>query len=47
MTVVDPKISKAEVRMALKGMKSGKVVGPDDKPVEVWMCLGEVEVEFF
>lgn len=28
-------ISKSEVRRALKRMKSGKAVGPDDIPVEV------------
>ncbi|KAK3521291.1 hypothetical protein QTP70_003137 [Hemibagrus guttatus] len=27
-------------------MKSGKAVGPDDIPVEVWKCLGEAAVEF-
>ncbi|KAK3533747.1 hypothetical protein QTP70_025045 [Hemibagrus guttatus] len=35
-----------EVRKALKRMKSGKAVGPDDIPVEVWKCLGEAAVEF-
>ena len=40
------KISKGEVRRALKRMKSGKAVGPDDIPVEVWKCLGEVEETF-
>lgn len=40
------KMSKAEVRRALKKMKSGKVVGPDDGPVGVWKCLGEVDIEF-
>ncbi|KAK2890506.1 hypothetical protein Q8A73_018806 [Channa argus] len=40
------KISKSEVRRTLKRMKSGKAVGPDDIPVEVWKCLGEVAVEF-
>ncbi|KAK3545944.1 hypothetical protein QTP70_016948, partial [Hemibagrus guttatus] len=40
------KIRKDEVRMALKRMKSGKAVGPDDIPVEVWKCLGEAAVEF-
>ncbi|KAK3556024.1 hypothetical protein QTP70_000730 [Hemibagrus guttatus] len=35
------KIRKDEVRKALKRMKSGKAVGPDDIPVEVWKCLGE------
>ena len=38
------KIKKDEVRKALKRMKSGKAVGPDDIPVEVWKCLGEVAV---
>ncbi|KAK3521020.1 hypothetical protein QTP86_018665, partial [Hemibagrus guttatus] len=35
-----------EVRKALKRMKSGKAVGPDDIPVEVCKCLGEAAVEF-
>ncbi|MCJ8733950.1 hypothetical protein PDJAM_G00229570 [Pangasius djambal] len=40
------RIRKDEVRKALKRMKSGKAVGPDDIPVEVWKCLGEAAVEF-
>ncbi|KAK3537128.1 hypothetical protein QTP70_002141 [Hemibagrus guttatus] len=40
------KIRKDEVRKALKRMKSGKAVGPDDIPVEVWKYLGEAAVEF-
>ncbi|KAK3562747.1 hypothetical protein QTP86_006961 [Hemibagrus guttatus] len=40
------KIRKDEVRKASKRMKSGKAVGPDDIPVEVWKCLGEAAVEF-
>ncbi|KAK3528532.1 hypothetical protein QTP70_001737 [Hemibagrus guttatus] len=40
------KIRKAEIRKALKRMKSGKAVGPDDIPVEVWKCLGKAAVEF-
>ncbi|KAK3507758.1 hypothetical protein QTP70_035282 [Hemibagrus guttatus] len=40
------KIRKDEVRKALKRMKSGKAVGPDDIRVEVWKCLGEAAVEF-
>ncbi|KAK3514278.1 hypothetical protein QTP70_012896 [Hemibagrus guttatus] len=40
------KIRKDEVGKALKRMKSGKAVGPDDIPVEVWKCLGEAAVEF-
>ena len=27
-------------------MKNGKAVGPDDIPVEVWKCLGEIALEF-
>ncbi|KAK3575645.1 hypothetical protein QTP86_031602, partial [Hemibagrus guttatus] len=41
------KIRKDEVRKALKRMKSGEAVGPDDIPVKVWKCLGEAAVEFF
>ncbi|KAK3511567.1 hypothetical protein QTP70_010707 [Hemibagrus guttatus] len=37
---------KDEVRKALKRMKSGKAVGPDNIPVEVWKYLGEAAVEF-
>ncbi|KAK3545937.1 hypothetical protein QTP70_016961, partial [Hemibagrus guttatus] len=40
------KIRKDEVRKPLKRMKSGKAVGPDNIPVEVWKCLGEAAVEF-
>ncbi|KAK3541849.1 hypothetical protein QTP86_008058 [Hemibagrus guttatus] len=40
------KVRKDEVRKALKRMKSGKAVGPDDIPVEVWKCLAEAAVEF-
>ncbi|KAK3532331.1 hypothetical protein QTP86_016043, partial [Hemibagrus guttatus] len=40
------KIRKDEVRKALKRMKSGKAVGPDNIPVDVWKCLGEAAVEF-
>ncbi|MCJ8749168.1 hypothetical protein PDJAM_G00173260 [Pangasius djambal] len=35
------KIRKDEVRKALKRMKSGKAVGPDNIPVVVWNCLGD------
>ncbi|KAK3569915.1 hypothetical protein QTP86_007356 [Hemibagrus guttatus] len=40
------KIRKDEVRKALKRMKSGKAVGPDDILVEVWKCLAEAAAEF-
>ncbi|KAI5624348.1 gastrula zinc finger protein XlCGF28.1-like [Silurus asotus] len=40
------RISKEEVRAAIKRMKSGKSVGPDDILVEAWRCLGEMAVNF-
>ena len=49
VTVVDQevaKISDDEVKRALKRMKSGKALCPDDIPVEVWKCLGEMAVHF-
>ncbi|KAG2459007.1 P5I13 protein, partial [Polypterus senegalus] len=39
-------ISKEKVRTAMKRMKNGKAVGPDDIPVEEWKCLGGMAVEF-
>ena len=40
------RISKEEVRENMQRMKSGKAVGPDDIPVEVWKCLGESALAF-
>ena len=40
------KISAEDVRAAMNRMKIGKAVGPDDIPVEVWRCLGELAVDF-
>ena len=40
------RIRTEEVNEALKKMKSGKAVGPDDLPIEVWRCMGEVEVQW-
>ena len=31
-----------EVKNALRSMKKGKAVGPDELPVEVWKCMGEM-----
>jgi len=38
--------SKEEVRDALRKMKSGKAVGPDLIPMEIWKCLGEKGLEW-
>ncbi|KAI5609640.1 hypothetical protein C0J50_12105 [Silurus asotus] len=40
------RISKEEVKTAIKRMKIGMSVGPDDILVEAWRCLGEMAVEF-
>ena len=39
-------ISREEVKNALRRMKKGKVVGPDELPVEVWKCMGEMGIKF-
>jgi len=47
---IDPRvcdhITKDEIKEALKKMANGKVKGPDQIPVEVWKCLGEVRLEW-
>jgi len=35
-----------EVRNTLKRMKKGKAQRPDEIPVEAWICLGEICIEF-
>ena len=35
-----------EVKNTLRKMKKGKAVGPDELPVEVWKCMGEMGIEF-
>ena len=39
-------ISREKVKNALRRMKKGKAVGPDELPVEVWKCMGEMGIEF-
>ena len=41
-----PRISMNEVRAAMKKIKSGKPVGPDDILVEAWKCLVKWAKEF-
>ena len=36
------RIKVIEVRKALKQMKKGKAMGPNDIPIEAWKCLGVV-----
>ena len=35
------RIQEVEIGEALKRMKGGKAMGPDDIPIEVWKCLGD------
>ena len=39
-------VSKGEVKNALRRMKKGKAVGPDELSVEVWKCMGEMGRKF-
>jgi len=40
------RISKEEVKDALRRMKSRKAVGLDLIPMEIWKCLGEEGLEW-
>ena len=39
-------VSREEVKNALKRIKKVKAVGPDELPVEVWKCMGEMGIKF-
>ena len=39
-------VSREEVKNALRRIKKGKAVGPDDLPVEVRKCMGEMGIKF-
>ena len=39
-------VSREEVKNALRRMKKGKAVGPDELPVEVWKCIEKMGIEF-
>jgi hypothetical protein len=38
------RIQESEVKEALKKMKTGKALGPDDIPIEVWRYLGDIAI---
>jgi hypothetical protein len=38
------RIQESEVKEALKKIKIGNVLGPDDIPIEVWRCLGDIAI---
>ena len=39
-------VSGEEVKNALRRMKKGKTVGPDELLVEVWKCMGKMGIRF-
>ena len=39
-------VSREEVKNTLRRMKKGKAVGPDELPVKVWKCMGEMGIKF-
>jgi DNA primase large subunit len=38
------RIQETKVKEALKRMKGGKAMGPDDVPIEAWKCLGNMAI---
>jgi hypothetical protein len=38
------RIQESEVKEPLKKIKTGKTLGPDDIPIEVWGCLGDIAI---
>ena len=39
-------VSREKVKNALRRMKKGIAVGPDEFPVEVWKCMGKMGIKF-
>ena len=39
-------VSREEVKNALRRIKKDKAVEPDEFPVEVWKCMGEMGIKF-
>ena len=38
-------VSREEVKNAQRRMKKGKAVAPNELPVEVWKCMGEMGIK--
>jgi hypothetical protein len=38
------RIQESGVKNALKRMKEGKTIGPDEIPIEVWMTFGDIAI---
>ena len=39
-------VNREEVKNALRRMKKGKAVGPDELPVKVWKCMEAMGIKF-
>ena len=39
-------VSREEEKNALRRMRKSKAVGPDELPVEIWKCVGEIGIKF-
>ena len=39
-------VSREEVKNALRRMKKGKAIVPDELPIEVWKCMGKIGIKF-
>ena len=39
-------VSGEKMKNALRRMKKGKTVGPDELPVKVWKCMQEMGIDF-
>ena len=39
-------VIREEVKNATRKMKKGKAAGPDELPIEVWKCMGEMGIKF-
>ena len=39
-------VSREEVKNALRSIKKGKAVGPDELAVEIWKCMREMGIKF-
>ena len=39
-------VSREEVKKALRRIQKSKAFGPDELPVEVWKCMGEMGIKF-
>ena len=39
-------VRREQVKNGVRRMKKGKAVGPDELPIEVWKCMGEMGIKF-